>query len=98
MNDVQGDNTVRVGKELYGYDDSKRNYVAPMEITVTITLQEYRDLVEKNAKSDKIASDIKEKYEARISKLQEDLDFHKAQLERLKKELNPKHDSEADKD
>ena len=98
MEDAKNDNTVRVGKELIGYDDDRKNYVAPTEITVTITIREYRELVETNAKNDKTICELKEKYESRIKKLQEDLDFHKAQFERLKEELNPKRDSEDDED
>ena len=96
MSEQLKDETIRVGKELFGYDDDKRNYVAPTEITVTITIREYRELVENNAKNDKTICEIKEGYEKRIRKLQEDLDFHKAQLERLKEELNPNPDSEED--
>lgn len=96
MEDAKNDNTVRVGKELIGYCDDRKNYVAPTEITVTITLCEYRELVENNAKNDKTICEIKDGYEKRIRKLQEDLDFHKAQLERLKEELNPDPGSKED--
>ena len=36
-------------KKLDGWHSNDQNFVAPQEITVTITLCEYRELVEKNA-------------------------------------------------
>lgn len=48
-------------KEFGSYNQSEDNFVANQEITVTITLKEYRELVEKNAKAqnriDKAESD-----------------------------------------
>lgn len=39
----------KYGKEMIGYGENKHDYVSQDEITVTITLAEYRELVEKNA-------------------------------------------------
>ena len=95
MSEAIMDKTIKVGKETAIYGDDRRNYIAPCEITVTITLHEYRDLVEKNASHEKKISEIREDYEIRIRKLTEDLTFHKAQVERLKEELSPKSDSDS---
>lgn len=39
----------KFGKEMLGYDDNRLNYIGEKEITVTITLAEYRRLVEEVA-------------------------------------------------
>ena len=39
----------KYGKEMTGYGENKLDYISQDEITVTITLAEYRELVEKNA-------------------------------------------------
>lgn len=47
-------NNVVLDKKLdgYGVDSKLQNFVAPQEITVTITLSEYRELVQKAATRD----------------------------------------------
>lgn len=92
------DRTVKVGKETINYGDNRKDFIAPCEIMVTITLAEYRELVEKNAKSDKTICDVKESYESKIKKLTDDLTFYKSQVERLKEELNPNSDSDEGSD
>lgn len=53
-NTVANVNNVVLDKKLdgYGVDSRLQNFVAPQEITVTITLSEYRELVSKVATRD----------------------------------------------
>lgn len=63
-----------------GYSDNVNNYILPKEITVTITLNEYRKLVEENARANyKLNAVINEKSDE-ITKLKEE-------IERLKKKF-----------
>lgn len=39
-------------KEAQGWGDSANNYVVPRELTVTITLREYRELLTKSAEEE----------------------------------------------
>lgn len=56
-------NTVLEKKLDSWYSGDMKNFVAPQEITVTITLKEYRELVEKNAVcQDAIDKANKDKY------------------------------------
>ena len=71
-------------KKLDGYrTDNMNNYTAPGEITVTITLNEYRDLVEKNATaSADISKANSDKY-----KLQNEITALKKEADDLRKRL-----------
>lgn len=64
--------TYHFDKAVENYSDEKNNYVIPYELTVTITLNEYRELL--TAKSKAIADDaISEKWkkESEIKELKE---------------------------
>lgn len=82
MNDGNDINyNVKITKEIEnGYSDSKNNYQHPAEIMVTITLNEYRELVE-------IKANHKLKYDELQSekwKMESEL---KKEIERLKNKL-----------
>ena len=75
-------------KKLDSYYSDIKDFVAPQEITVTITLREYRDLVEKNAVSkDAIDKANKDKFEreAEIKALRDEVAALKAEIYELKK-------------
>lgn len=80
-----------------GYNDSVNNYAVPEEIVVTITLNEYRQLVANNAtrqlQIDKAESD---KYERnrKCEKLEAENKELKAELYALKKALDEKTEEE----
>lgn len=83
-------------KEFSRYGQSEDNFVANQELTITITLNEYRDLVSKGAVSQsKIDKSQSEKYEA-----QRENEELKKELCLLKEELYDltKNKSEEDKD
>lgn len=69
--------TKKYGKEMLGYCDNKHNYAAEDEIMVTITLSEYRELVENNATRkeavDKVSQKVAEK-DAEIKRLKEKIE------------------------
>lgn len=70
-------------KETSNYNDSINNYVAPDEITVTITLKEYRELVAtKTSFEDAKAKLTNEKYA-----MQSERDELKRKLEGLSEKL-----------
>lgn len=62
----------KFGKEMVSYADERHDYVGDHEITITITLSEYRDLVKKNAVAD-------EKY----VKLMQTVDAKNAEIAKL---------------
>ena len=69
-------------KKLESYEWGKNNFLAGQELTVTITLGEYRDLVSSNATA-------KQQIDAKIQKviaLEQDLKKLKEEAERLKAE------------
>lgn len=69
-------------KECSGYGSNEvDNYIIPHELTVTITLNEYRNLLQKEAKS--------EAYEARMNnyKLRNEITELKSKIEVLEKAL-----------
>lgn len=72
-------NNVVLDKKLDGYsgDQNLKNFIAPQEITVTITLSEYRELVQKvaTAKSD-------------IDKAEADRYQRNSENEKLRKEVS----------
>lgn len=57
--------------ERYSCDQKAKNFSIPSEITVTITLEEYRDLVTKVAKTDYEMEKIKNDYWAEKTKKEE---------------------------
>lgn len=85
-------------KKLDGYYNSDiKDFVAPQEITVTITLKEYRDLVEKNAtREEAIRKAESNKYERdqENSKLREEVASLKAEIYELKKNAETANDKE----
>lgn len=69
-------------KKLESYEWGKDNFLAGQELTVTITLREYRELVSSNATA-------KQQIDAKIQKvaaLEQDLKKLKEEAERLKAE------------
>lgn len=47
-----------VETKVSSYNDRSNNFIIPTEITVTITLKEYRDLVESKATADYVKNKI----------------------------------------
>lgn len=84
-------------KKLDSYYSDIKDFVAPQEITVTITLREYRDLVEKNAtREEAIRKAEANKYERdqENSKLREEVAALKAEIYELKKSAETANDKE----
>lgn len=84
---------VLMGKDVENksdYNDSYRDYVAPGELTVTITLGEYRNLVKSDMETSQLHSD---NYDLRREKdkLQEQLDACKKELTECKMKLELLH-------
>ena len=80
---------VLMGKDVEdkaNYTDDRYNYVAPGELTVTITLGEYRNLVKSDMETTQLHSD---NYDLRREKdkLQEQLDECKKELRECKMKL-----------
>lgn len=69
-------------KKLESYDWGKDNFLAGQELTVTITLREYRELVASKATADQTVQASREK----VVKLEAELKEAKAEAERLKAE------------
>lgn len=69
-------------KKLDSYDWGKDNFLAGQELTVTITLGEYRELVASKATADQTVQASREK----VVKLEAELKEAKAEAERLKAE------------
>ena len=79
------------------YSDNANNYVIEGEITVTITLSEYRELVAIKATTDKLVKDAeKDKYERNQenTKLKAENAALKAEMYELKKRLDQDQDEE----
>lgn len=76
----------------YGGDQNLKNFIAPQEITVTITLSEYRELVQKvatrQADIDKAEADRYER-NCKIDKLTKENAELKAKLYELQSKLDP---------
>lgn len=82
---------VVLDKKFDGYGTNYNNFVAQSEITVTITLNEYRALVVDNAKAQsKIDEANKDKYkrDAENKQLQEQVQQLKAEIYELKMALD----------
>ena len=80
---------VLMGKDVKNnsdYSNAKDNYVAPGELTVTITLGEYRNLIKSSEEARRLGSD---NYDLRREKdkLQEQLDACKKELTECKTKL-----------
>lgn len=78
------------------YGNNKNDYIAPDEITVTITLAEYRDLVSVKATTDKLVKDAEKDKYARDTEnrtLKEENARLKAELYELQKRLDVEVDS-----
>lgn len=78
-------------KEFGGYKNSEDNFVARQELTVTITLNEYRELIGNKAIMDKKISDVQsEKY--KLSSKNNDLEKENSSLKEklfdLQNEIN----------
>lgn len=69
-------------KKLESYDWGKDNFLAGQELTVTVTLREYRELVASKATADQTVQASREK----VVKLEQDLKKAQEQAERLKAE------------
>lgn len=80
-------NNVVLDKKMEGYHSNLDNFTAPQELTVTITLGEYRELVSKVATSDnRIEKAERDKYtrESENKKLTEEVAKLKAELYEMK--------------
>lgn len=62
MSDAIKTQPVFYTKEFDTYNNSQNNFVANQELTVNITLNEYRDLIEKNATRQKAIEEAKDQY------------------------------------
>lgn len=81
-------------KRAERYDDSVDNYTIPHELMVTITLAEYRRLLQKEAKAEADAANAdKWKREQEIRRLTEEVDALRAALY-AKKEAEGPEDGE----
>ena len=90
---MAGNMRVLMGKDVENksnYSNDKDNYVAPGELTVTITLGEYRNLVKSDMETTQLHSD---NYDLRREKdkLQEQLDACKKELTECKMKLESFH-------
>lgn len=75
-------------KETDVFSDSANNYVIPHEITVTITLKEYRDLLKQASDAEVSAANSKwvEQYNENLKLKKENEGLHQALESLLKKE------------
>ena len=76
------DNDAIQEKKLESYGWEKHDFLAGQELTVTITLGEYRELVSSKATADQTVQASREK----VVKLEQDLKKAQEQAERLKAE------------
>lgn len=94
-------NNVILDKKLEGYVSSSElhNFIAPQEITVTITISEYRELVKRVATAqtdiDKANAD-KYKRDNEIMKLKEEVSCLKAKLYELQNNMNNAKENKSD--
>lgn len=75
-------------KETDAFSDSANNYVIPHEITVTITLKEYRDLLKQASDAEVSAANSKwvEQYNESLKLKKENEGLHQALESLVKKE------------
>ena len=92
-------NNVVLDKKMDGYSFESKNFIAPQGITVTITLAEYRELVNKvatrDADVDKANAD-KWKREDENSKLKAEVAELKAKLYELQNNMNNAKEEKSD--
>jgi chromosome segregation ATPase len=90
MENIKIENTI-LDKKIDRYGENLKDFVAPGELTVTITLDEYRDLVASYATRktaiDEANSDRYERNQ-KIEKLTKEVEELKAELYETKKELD----------
>lgn len=72
--------TVLEFKKEISYGDDRNNYILPKEITVTITLNEYRELVEKTSIANYKLEELKQEKNKNIEEL-------KKEVEKLKNKI-----------
>lgn len=76
-----------VDTKISSYGNDNKNYVIPTEITVTITLKEYRELVEQKAVA-----------EHKESKLRKELSEANCQIQELKNTIKVLHEANLSED
>ena len=85
-------------KEFGNYSNSEDNFVANQELTVTITLHEYRKLIQKDAKADEQI----DKARSSMWKAERELDEIKKENEKLKTKIydlqNPNESDDVEED
>ena len=82
MDNVKIENLI-LEKKMDGYGTNNKNFVAPGELTVTITVEEYRELVSSDAtRKQQIDEANADKYERnqQIAKLTKEVEELKAEL------------------
>jgi cell division protein FtsB len=86
-----------IDKKVVGYYGEGKNFTIPHELTVTITLQEYRDLVKSNAikehEIDKIRSE-KDKLNEELKSYKAENDMLTRKIMRMENDTTAKDDSE----
>jgi chromosome segregation ATPase len=90
MDNVKIENLI-LEKKMDGYGTNNKNFVAPGELTVTITVEEYRELVSSDAtRKQQIAEANADKYDRnqQIAKLTKEVEELKAELYETKKLLD----------
>jgi len=90
MENVKIENLI-LEKKMDGYGTNNKNFVAPGELTVTITVEEYRELVSSDAtRKQQIDEANADKYERnqKIEKLTKEVEELKAELYETKKLLD----------
>lgn len=80
---------ITYGKEIAGYYGDVADYQHPDEIMVTITIREYRILVEQNAKSDFELAKVRNEFYEKEKKLN-------AEIERLRSKILNDSDDDSD--
>ena len=90
MDNVKIENLI-LEKKMDGYGTNNKNFVAPGELTVTITVEEYRELVSSDATRKQQIDDANaDKYDRnqQIAKLTKEVEDLKAELYETKKLLD----------
>ena len=90
MENIKMENLI-LEKKMDNYGSNNKDFVAPGELTVTITLDEYRELVSSDAtRSDAIKKAESDKYERnqKIDELTKEVKKLKAELYETKKILD----------
>lgn len=90
---MAGNMRVLMGKDVEdkaNYTDDRYNYVAPGELTVTVTLGEYRNLIKSYMETNQLRSDNYKLHQEK-DKLQEQLNVCKKELTECKTNLKLFH-------